>query len=80
VCEIWKWIAVGTGAPLVVLVFWIASPWFIWPLTYLVWASERRGWRLRRRAEQAFRYQRFLLLDAAVCFVAVVISLTHCNP
>jgi hypothetical protein len=72
-CEVWKWIAVGTGAPLVALVFWLLpSAIRAWTVTrgypMSVWGKDK----------QLLRYQRILLLDAAVCFVAVVISLAHC--
>jgi hypothetical protein len=72
-CEVWKWIAAGTGAPLVVLVFWML------PSATREWIVTRGYPRPLKQDELLLRYKQVLLLDAGVCFVAVVISLAHCT-
>jgi hypothetical protein len=74
-CEVWKWIAVGTLAPLAAVVFWVG--FLPWPLSYLGWRPEIRR-RIERREKRILPYRRLLLVDAGVCFVAMVIFLGHC--
>ncbi len=71
-CEVWKWIAILTTVPLVVLMSWT-----ILPLTWLLRTPERLR-TFAKRNEKILSYRRPLLLDAVVCFIAVLIYVAHC--
>jgi hypothetical protein len=67
VCEVWKWITIGTGAPLIVLNFWAV------PLL-------GRTDTILERLAQIYAHWRYLLLGYFVFVFALIVYAVHCNP
>jgi hypothetical protein len=63
-CEVWKWLMIATLIPLVIGNLLTSPP-------FSIKTSIRRGMRF-------LPYRRFVWLDMAVFFVALVVYLIHC--
>jgi hypothetical protein len=70
-CEVWRWILISTGVPLVVVSFWD------WPMWYI--GTTRQRERMYDRTARLIPYRRFVYLAILVFVVATVVYLVHCT-
>jgi hypothetical protein len=70
-CEVWKWIIIGTAIPLVGLSFWTFPLWG--------WYTQRQMNRGLERTARLLAYQRFIWLGMLIVTFATVVYLIHCT-